>query len=64
MPKHRTIDLFGPKAIKERVSLMINYLVDVPVSVNDGVSECICEKCKQKVDSLERAAERGFQVSG
>ena len=57
VPRHRTIDLFGPKAVKEKLSRRICDLLDVPVSANDGLSQYICEKCKRKLDRLERAAE-------
>ena len=57
VPRHRAIDLFGPKAVKERLSFRITGLLDVPVRVSDGLSRHICEKCKRKLDRLEKAAE-------
>ena len=57
VPRHRAIDLFGPKVVKEKLCCRISDLLDVPVSANDGLSQYICEKCKRKLDRLERAAE-------
>ena len=57
IPRHRTVSLFGPKLEKERLSTRISDLLDVPVGVNDGLPEYICEKCKRKLDRLVKAAE-------
>ena len=57
VPRHRAVRLFSTKAAMERLSLRISDLLDVPVPVNDGHSEYICKRCKQKFDHLERAAE-------
>ena len=38
--------LFGQKAEEERLSTDISDLLDVPVGVDDGLPEYICEKRK------------------
>ena len=57
VPRHRTVSLFGPKAVKESLSTRIIDLLDVPVGVNDGLPKYICEKCRRKLERLEKAAE-------
>ena len=45
--RYRTIGLFGPKGVKERLFLTISDLLDVPVDVNNGVSDNIFESASE-----------------
>ena len=49
--------LFGPTATKQNLTIRISDLLDVPIAVNDGYPEHICEKCKRRLERLEKAAE-------
>ena len=37
--------------------MRISDLLDVPIAENDGYPEHICEKCKRRLERLEKAAE-------
>ena len=49
--------LFGPTATRQNLTIRISDLLDVPIAVNDGYPEHICEKCKRRLERLEKAAE-------
>ena len=48
MPRYHAVRLFGTKAATKRLSLRICDLLDAPVGVNDGRSECTCEGANEK----------------
>lgn len=41
----------------DSLSSRISDLLDVPIAENDGYPEHICEKCKRRLERLEKAAE-------
>ena len=49
--------LFGPTASRQNLPSRISDLLDVPIAENDGYPEHICEKCKRRMERLEKAAE-------
>ena len=49
--------LFGPSANRQSLSSRISDLLDVPIAENDGYPEHVCEKCKRRLERLEKAAE-------
>ena len=44
-------------AVKQQLPSRIENLLDVKVAGNDGLPQHICEKCKRRVETLERATE-------
>ena len=57
--------LFGTKAVKQRLASRISDLLEVTVDANDGLPQYVCEKCKRRVEALERSAEdlRLFKIT-
>ena len=53
---NRAVSLFSATGIQQRWASRIESLLDVPVSSCDGVSGYICQKCKIRLVSLEKAA--------
>ena len=51
------VSLFSPAAVKQQLSSRIRSLLNVEVAANDGLPQHICEKCKRRVETLERATE-------
>lgn len=51
------VSLFSPTAVKQLLSSRIEDLLDVKVAENDSLPQYICEKCKRRVETLERAIE-------
>ena len=51
------VSLFSSMAVKQQLPSRIENLLDVKVAGNDGLPQHICEKCKRRVESLERATE-------
>lgn len=49
--------LFTQRAEKQRLCSRISDLLVVPVADKDGFSQHICERCKRKLERLEKAAE-------
>lgn len=58
------VSLFSSTAVKQLLSSRIEHLLDV--AENDALPQYICEKCKRRVETLERAIEdlRKFQNQG
>ena len=54
LPKHG-VNLFGHAAVKTQLSSRPEDLLGVRVAVNDGLPQHICERCKRRVETLERA---------
>ena len=54
LPKH-AVNLFGHAAVKTQLSSRPEDLLGVRVAVNDGLPQHICERCKRRVETLERA---------
>ena len=50
------MSLFSATGIQQRWASRIESLLDVPVSNRDGLSGYICQKCKIRLVSLEKAA--------
>ena len=50
------VSLFSATGIQQRWASRIESLLDVPVSNCDGLSGYICQKCKIRLVSLEKAA--------
>ena len=57
MPSGHAVCLFSPKAEKLRLRSRIADLLDLPAISEDGFSEHIREKCKRKLERLEKAVE-------
>ena len=57
VPSAHAVCLFGPTAVRQSLPSRISDLLDVPVVENDGFPEHICEKCKRRLERLEKAAE-------
>ena len=51
------VSLFSSMAVKQQLPSRIENLLDVKVAGNDGLPQHICEKCKKRVETLERATE-------
>ena len=51
------VSLFSSMVVKQQLPSRIENLLDVKVAGNDGLPQHICEKCKRRVESLERATE-------
>ena len=51
------MSLFSSVAVKQQFPSRIENLLDVKVAGNDGLPQHICEKCKRRVETLERATE-------
>ena len=52
-----SISLFRSENIQQTLAARVTALLDVPVVVNDGLSQVICEKCKRRLVRLEKASE-------
>ena len=52
--KH-AVSLFSSMAVKQQLPSRIENLLDVKIAGNDGLPQHICEKCKRRVETLERA---------
>ena len=59
VPSAHAVCLFGPTASRQSLPSRISDLFDVPIAENDGYPEHICEKCKRRVERLEKAVEGG-----
>ena len=58
VPSGHAVCLFSSKAEKLKLRSRIADLLDLPViGEKDGFSKHICEKCKRKLERLEKAAE-------
>ena len=57
VPSAHAVCLFGPTASRQNLPSRISDLLDVPIAENDGYPEHICEKCKRRLERLEKAAE-------
>ncbi len=57
VPSAHAVCLFGPSATRQSLSSRISDLLDVPIAENDGYPEHVCEKCKRRLERLEKAAE-------
>ena len=57
VPSGHAVCLFSQKAEKQRLCSRITDLLGVPVAEKDGFSEHICERCKRKLERLEKAVE-------
>lgn len=57
VPSAHAVCLFSIKADKARLRSRISDLLDIPVTEKDGLPEHICEKCRRKLERLEKAAE-------
>ena len=49
--------LFGQAATRQNLPFRISDLLGVPIAKNDSYPEHICEKCKRRLERLEKAAE-------
>ena len=49
--------LFRTKAVTQDLASRINHILDVAVNANDGLPHHVCNKCKRRVEILERSAE-------
>ena len=56
VPWNRAVCLFNRTAVEQRLASRISNLLDVSVDANDGLPEQVCDKCKRRVETLERAA--------
>ena len=54
LPKH-AVNLFGHAAVKTQLSSRTEDLLGIRVAENDGLPQHICERCKRRVETLERA---------
>ena len=52
---HHRVALFGEKASQERLQSRISALLDTKLNDDNGLPNLRCAKCKQRVESLERA---------
>ena len=50
------MSLFGADGSKHQWPSRIEDLLSVPISASDGLSSYICQKCKVRIMSLEKAA--------
>lgn len=53
----KALSLFSAISMKQGWAGRITSLLEVPVCEGDGYSAHICHKCKNRIESLERAAE-------
>ena len=53
---HRTVSLFSKSGIRQKWASRICALLEVPVDIQDGLPEHICDNCRNRVVSLEKAA--------
>ena len=49
--------LFSQTAVRQNLPGRIRDLLDVPIAAKDGLRQHICNKCKRKLERLEKAAE-------
>jgi len=49
--------LFSQTAVRQNLPGRITDLLDVPIAAKDGLPQHICNKCKRKLERLEKAAE-------
>ena len=57
VPTNRSISLFSHRGVQQRLPTRIASLLDVTIARDDGLPQYICEKCKRRLESLEKAAE-------
>ena len=57
VPCSHAVCLFSEKAERLRLRYRIAGLLDLPLFEKDGLSEHICEKCKRRLERLEKAVE-------
>ena len=53
---NRAASLFSVTGIQQQWASRIESLLGIPVSNRDGLSSYICQKCKTRIVSLEKAA--------
>ena len=53
---NRTVSLFSTIGLQQQWSLRIHNLLSVTVVSNDGLPSYICQKCKLRIVTLEKAA--------
>ena len=56
VPSKRAVSLFTTIGIQQQWRRRIENLLDVPVAIEDGLSGYICDKCKLRIVSNEKAA--------
>ena len=56
MAANRAVSLFSSRAIQQRLPSRISALLSVPIDANDELPKHVCEKCRRRVETLERAA--------
>ena len=56
VPSKRAVSLFTTIGVQQQWSKRIESLLSVPVGSSDGLSGYICEKCKLRIVSHEKAA--------
>ena len=49
--------LFSQTVVRQNLPGRITDLLDVPIAAKDGLPQHICNKCKRKLERLEKAAE-------
>jgi len=57
LPSSHAVCLFNPGSVQQRLPGRIADMLDVSVNANDGFPEHVCEKCKRRLEHLEKAAE-------
>lgn len=55
--RSHAVSLFSQTGKKQHLPDRIHNLLDVPVEQNDSKPQHICERCKRKVEGLEKAME-------
>ena len=56
VPSKRAVSLFSTTGVQQQWSKRIESLLSVPVASSDRLSGYICEKCKLRIVSHEKAA--------
>ena len=54
VPSSHAVCLYNPGSVRQRLP---GRIADVSVDANDGFPEHVCEKCKHRLERLEKAAE-------
>ena len=54
-PSRNMVALFSPTALKEELPARITDIVQLPVDERNGFPRCICQPCKRRLVTLEKA---------
>ena len=58
LDKKHPIDLYGPKATKESIVLLLERLTGFKCDINDGLSSKVCRPCYDKIIKFNKFSEK------